>query len=125
MDYVVFFSSRRRHTRCALVTGVQTFALPISLRGRARPGVTRGRELGARGGPPLDDLAVPVDAEPIGNRIRDDVTHPFDGGEFVARRGERESARRGMSVLVRAALGGSHIMKNKKSLTVHSKNQNP
>src|SRR3546814_19662415 len=27
-----FFSSRRRHTRCALVTGVQTFALPIYLR---------------------------------------------------------------------------------------------
>src|SRR3546814_6989366 len=26
----VFFSSRRRHTRCALVTGVQTCALPIS-----------------------------------------------------------------------------------------------
>src|SRR3546814_2931837 len=25
----VFFSSRRRHTRCALVTGVQTCALPI------------------------------------------------------------------------------------------------
>src|SRR3546814_5741489 len=32
MVYVVsffFFSSRRRHTRCALVTGVQTCALPI------------------------------------------------------------------------------------------------
>src|SRR3546814_4184922 len=30
-DFVVFFfSSRRRHTRCALVTGVQTCALPIS-----------------------------------------------------------------------------------------------
>src|SRR3546814_12496499 len=29
--YVMFFcSSRRRHTRCALVTGVQTCALPIS-----------------------------------------------------------------------------------------------
>src|SRR3546814_10558780 len=27
-----FFSSRRRHTRCALVTGVQTCALPIFLR---------------------------------------------------------------------------------------------
>src|SRR3546814_7971610 len=26
-----FFSSRRRHTRCALVTGVQTCALPILL----------------------------------------------------------------------------------------------
>src|SRR3546814_11239735 len=33
MPYCVFFfflSSRRRHTRCALVTGVQTCALPIS-----------------------------------------------------------------------------------------------
>src|SRR3546814_5425418 len=30
-----FFSSRRRHTRCALVTGVQTCALPIFL-GRRR-----------------------------------------------------------------------------------------
>src|SRR3546814_1784788 len=29
---VFFFSSRRRHTRCALVTGVQTCALPISRR---------------------------------------------------------------------------------------------
>src|SRR3546814_1888619 len=27
----VFFSSRRRHTRCALVTGVQTCALPICI----------------------------------------------------------------------------------------------
>src|SRR3546814_7845892 len=26
---MLFFSSRRRHTRCALVTGVQTCALPI------------------------------------------------------------------------------------------------
>src|SRR3546814_8413006 len=29
-----FFSSRRRHTRCALVTGVQTCALPICCRAR-------------------------------------------------------------------------------------------
>src|SRR3546814_9142814 len=28
--FFFFFSSRRRHTRCALVTGVQTCALPIS-----------------------------------------------------------------------------------------------
>src|SRR3546814_9394970 len=26
---MLFFSSRRRHTRCALVTGVQTCALPV------------------------------------------------------------------------------------------------
>src|SRR3546814_14750685 len=40
--FLLFFSSRRRHTRCALVTGVQTCALPISLGGpslkiRSRP----------------------------------------------------------------------------------------
>src|SRR3546814_5870955 len=29
MCVLFFFSSRRRHTRCALVTGVQTCALPI------------------------------------------------------------------------------------------------
>src|SRR3546814_16342963 len=29
MGILFFFSSRRRHTRCALVTGVQTCALPI------------------------------------------------------------------------------------------------
>src|SRR3546814_17562721 len=33
---IFFFSSRRRHTRCALVTGVQTCALPI-LRSQVEP----------------------------------------------------------------------------------------
>src|SRR3546814_9677850 len=37
MYCVFFFSSRRRHTRCALVTGVQTCALPISARLAADP----------------------------------------------------------------------------------------
>src|SRR3546814_14271525 len=32
-----FFSSRRRHTRCALVTGVQTCALPISATDHGHP----------------------------------------------------------------------------------------
>src|SRR3546814_7849803 len=36
-----FFSSRRRHTRCALVTGVQTCALPICVSAGA-PGVRVG-----------------------------------------------------------------------------------
>src|SRR3546814_6761802 len=43
-----FFSSRRRHTRCALVTGVQTCALPIfSTTNAARPvnGFCRARQL--------------------------------------------------------------------------------
>src|SRR3546814_14421284 len=57
-----FFSSRRRHTRCALVTGVQTCALPIyrrqGRRRRDRPAGTRprlpgrrGAEAGGEGGP--------------------------------------------------------------------------
>src|SRR3546814_13796712 len=33
-----FFSSRRRHTRCALVTGVQTCALPILMKNLDRFG---------------------------------------------------------------------------------------
>src|SRR3546814_1196332 len=39
-------SSRRRHTRCALVTGVQTCALPISV-----GSVERAAELGIAEGP--------------------------------------------------------------------------
>src|SRR3546814_11908810 len=38
--FVFFFSSRRRHTRCALVTGVQTCALPIC---RRAAGQSQGR----------------------------------------------------------------------------------
>src|SRR3546814_1531054 len=39
-----FFSSRRRHTRCALVTGVQTCALPICPRsaGTSTPSLSLG-----------------------------------------------------------------------------------
>src|SRR3546814_8125618 len=39
----VFCSSRRRHTRCALVTGVQTCALPIWPRTGVHTHVTRTR----------------------------------------------------------------------------------
>src|SRR3546814_6617711 len=45
----VFFSSRRRHTRCALVTGVQTCALPIFVNAA---------------GPAVLDLLRRADAEP-------------------------------------------------------------
>src|SRR3546814_13943758 len=54
-----FFSSRRRHTRCALVTGVQTCALPISLRFPF--------ELGDR---LTDDGAVVANAQ-LGTVVRD------------------------------------------------------
>src|SRR3546814_7942796 len=52
------FSSRRRHTRCALVTGVQTWALPISLwlsrdaSNWERPGTVSQGTYGAKVGVP-------------------------------------------------------------------------
>src|SRR3546814_4617606 len=48
---VFLFSSRRRHTRCALVTGVQTCALPISVCAKSlRCLQTDGAHLDAGGG---------------------------------------------------------------------------
>src|SRR3546814_9907709 len=49
MYSILFFSSRRRHTRCALVTGVQTCALPISVR-RAGKAARQARRLGLPSG---------------------------------------------------------------------------
>src|SRR3546814_9874427 len=46
--FYVFFSSRRRHTRCALVTGVQTCALPISLDLHPLPAILKGGVLRPR-----------------------------------------------------------------------------
>src|SRR3546814_10327531 len=42
-----FFSSRRRHTRCALVTGVQTCALPIlgMIENSSKPVETRNSQV--------------------------------------------------------------------------------
>src|SRR3546814_3746618 len=64
LSFLFFFSSRRRHTSCALVTGVQTCALPISeidqrAHRRAEAGIggrrLQGRELD------LHLLAIPVE----------------------------------------------------------------
>src|SRR3546814_8687783 len=56
-----FFSSRRRHTRCALVTGVQTCALPIC----------RLKKCGANCiGVPADGAGIRIDALA---RILDDL----------------------------------------------------
>src|SRR3546814_9584797 len=57
-----FFSSRRRHTRCALVTGVQTCALPISLSNAAAAKLFD--ELSAS---PDDRLSLPHILKPFRN----------------------------------------------------------
>src|SRR3546814_18220452 len=56
--FLFFFSSRRRHTRCALVTGVQTCALPICLRLFVRLDLTSPVEwaLGSLNPPALRDF---------------------------------------------------------------------
>src|SRR3546814_16167143 len=73
---VVFFSSRRRHTRCALVTGVQTCALPISQTYRTNPSLT-----GARAGLRALDEGVPQ-AKALGRptfAITSGLTQSFRG----------------------------------------------
>src|SRR3546814_10648115 len=76
--HVFFFSSRRRHTRCALVTGVQTCALPISefLRVGLAELVEQGR-VGARLGELVVALAAPGDGA--------DVAHFFGEGYGMLR----------------------------------------
>src|SRR3546814_12812713 len=55
-----FFSSRRRHTSCALVTGVQTCALPISEKAAKVPADNLRRQFGFE--PPSDDGVNTVEA---------------------------------------------------------------
>src|SRR3546814_2146307 len=74
--YIFFFSSRRRHTRCALVTGVQTCALPIYCRFVAdfigKMNLFEGRVVGAGAGgvqievQGLNRIAVPFDGSANG-----------------------------------------------------------
>src|SRR3546814_8590443 len=82
--YVCFFlSSRRRHTRCALVTGVQTCALPISA------------------GPPPHTPTSVMPLDYVRGRRATDGDLPSGGKIGVAfdraqrRRGGRVSCRRG------------------------------
>src|SRR3546814_13733627 len=71
--YVFFLSSRRRHTRCALVTGVQTCALPISqkrewgIRGMGNDGA---RELGGRLESGNDGVSFPIPFIPLIPAVR-------------------------------------------------------
>src|SRR3546814_1491829 len=90
---LLFFSSRRRHTLCALVTGVQTCALPIFQVGK--PGLCRMVRAGARRG-----RGAPHPRGPGRGGLRD---YPAD----------RKSVVQGKSVSVRVDLGGRRIIKQK------------
>src|SRR3546814_268976 len=78
-----FFSSRRRHTRCALVTGVQTCALPISYQGGA---AWRARLMADIGGKPnvkklldgFDDEALAALMTNLGGHCIETLIEAFD-----------------------------------------------
>src|SRR3546814_10630322 len=80
---VFFFSSRRRHTRCALVTGVQTCALPIYQDGAysRRPGVRSSQAVES-----LNVQIIRCAAEPLQRRhrffLRIDVRLPRDKAPY-------------------------------------------
>src|SRR3546814_19286896 len=96
------FSSRRRHTRCALVTGVQTCALPISelaaeaaarLEALGYDKVHCRQGDGAAGWPqaaPFDAILVTAAASAIPPALIDQVKH---GGRLIIPLGPRDGPR--------------------------------
>src|SRR3546814_6188103 len=92
-----FFTSRRRHTRCALVTGVQTCALPIYRFGIALgPAFRQAGERRAR----AERTRGPVH---LGPDMRQRAEYP------AAKETDRTSVVQGNSVVVRVVLGGRRI----------------
>src|SRR3546814_5674621 len=71
-----FFSSRRRHTRCALVTGVQTCALPISASRCGRSCATPWLRV-----PGWCSFAPKNATERLRIRFMPFIAHAFDGGQ--------------------------------------------
>src|SRR3546814_16657943 len=121
-----FFSSRRRHTSCALVTGVQTCALPISVIanpngfGFLRPDSGVG-----------DDLFLPpAEMRKVlhGDRVLASVTGMDRRGRegalvevlerclnrLIGRFDDRKSVVWGKSVSVRGVIGGRRVHQTKK-----------
>src|SRR3546814_18569809 len=98
--FSLFFSSRRRHTRCALVTGVQTCALPIFL----RPPTSRCTA------PPRATGAIVLPARTIRRKPSSSAISKA-GAAFSSR--DRKSVVKGKSVSVRVDLGGRRIIKKK------------
>src|SRR3546814_14747651 len=94
--YVLFFfSSRRRHTRCALVTGVQTCALPILVHHDRRLAPERTRD--AAGNWIAEADAPAILALSASNLATYDIGHARPGSRYAERWPEQ------------AAVYGTHI----------------
>src|SRR3546814_13517546 len=127
MCILFFVSSRRRHTRCALVTGVQTCALPISKNS------VKTLEIPGNRGWMVISLGE-VDRQPQGYRAgtrRCDRAAAWAclrqrAGVRARRRGQtarqgpdrdRKRVVSGKSVSVRVDIGGRRIIRKKKQNT--------
>src|SRR3546814_14607442 len=123
-----FVSSRRRHTRCALVTGVQTCALPIF---RTRPWKTPSF-IWSKPRTALTKPAAELPHERRGRIANGPSSHaplrseaPLGAGVQGKPAGDarpvhaadRKSVVSGRSVSVRVDLGGRRIIKKKKRST--------
>src|SRR3546814_16674549 len=109
--FCFFFSSRRRHTRCALVTGVQTCALPIYQRTDTEP------ECRADDEPFNASRRRAKRASKADAGIEVGGCDPDPGGcsgECAFRFADRSEERRvGKEVSVRVDLGGRPVLKKK------------
>src|SRR3546814_11333492 len=117
---VFFFSSSRRHTRCALVTGVQTCALPILLRmsnsayyGLRTPVTNVSRAITVLGFSTVRSMAAAATAG-----LDDGSELPagfWDHAADTAHALERKSVGEGKRVSVRVTVGGRRHIKKKKN----------
>src|SRR3546814_21178824 len=123
-----FFSSRRRHTRCALVTGVQTCALPIcnrldepcrsirrsKSRKRDRRSVSRRHRSPT---PPIDHMDRSMSPEPH-QVSRDDLEGVLDA------RGRSEERSVGKECVSTCRSGWSPYTQKKKNTKTHTNLKN-
>src|SRR3546814_17065097 len=109
---VFFFPSRGLHTRCALVTGVQTCALPILRVTNCthNPPRTRARTHHGRGAmyEPPPSPRVSAHRPPLPSKAR------LPGDRQSRTHEDRKSVVQGKSGSVSGALGGLRIIKTKK-----------
>src|SRR3546814_2409308 len=86
-----FFSSRRRHTRCALVTGVQTCALPIYAENDTHALAIARRIVASLNRPKSTVLELRAPQEPqydpaeLYGLIPRDLRKPYEVGDVIAR----------------------------------------
>src|SRR3546814_16605207 len=98
----MFYASKRRHTRCALVTGVQTCALPIY-----RPAVRQVADLQM----PLGDSRRRGDGSANLDLRHGDRSPRGEAASVALSSVDRKSVVWGKSGSVRVDLGGLRIIK--------------